>query len=1102
MHIAHAVKNPSPRYTIGYATVSPDGTLKKQEKHQIGPWSLGEVLGEGSSARVRKGQHRITGQMAAVKIVPKTLVHLTQAGSLADLDKIDVRMAATRPCDGTYRMPVAIEREVAILKLVQHPNILQLLDLWENRHDIYLVTEFVENGDLFDYINWHGPIAEEEAMWYFRQIMAAIDYCHSLNICHRDLKPENILLKGDGTIKIADFGMAALHQNNSHRLRTACGSPHYAAPELLRHQHYQGSTVDIWSMGVILYAMLCGCQPFDDEDVETMLRKAMRAEYELPHFLSPDAQDLISKILVAQPAQRITMKQMWNHPLVRKYSYLDNRHLGQSLPGNISRNTNVEPIPTDEIDPQLLRQLTTLWHSYSEKHLVAKLQQQGPNDQKLFYWLLYQHRQNHLENLNTGYMFSKTDFHHFRAPRNTVFTKRVATCHFADEGENGDGPAKGGTKFTVVSEVPEGSDVEEDDAKSMKSYDPYNSSRILQPDTPPDSHAKVTVHRDDENDNASTVNGSFQKLPSEATITKMKPQDSAASSTTTSHSNARVVARSRTKRQVEFSGARTGKPHSRRRSKEAAGYLRAAVIDPKPTNAMDPVRPQTIPETDPKQVIKPQHESRARKEIPKPVEVPKREFSGVPRADSEIWNAELQKYSILVAEDCDKAFQSSGVFAESADGSSREGSPFSLTFDAASIPQSTSPRLELPNLNPERSSYPWADRPLPPTPPATDSPVQGRHFSANINPLPLNLSKPDERRAVSQPTRVESKANGYRSYHLPPINETNRPPKTPTAVENQGLVAFGAADKTIRVVNSPTAPVPVPAPLNVRKVSQKNPHAPAPLALTAVRQAREKAIADRQSRELGQCRSDESKNRVEEVAAALEQEQQKRRSRVLSDTKEASKTGKQRDSKASSSHVSEENNLKKKKSFRFTFPLWKKEKDTESVRMSLIVNIWRDDDNGSQDGGYRKIEVHQNWLFRLLRVKPAQRHICFAIPRHRSRQELAIQLRQWRRFGIRDVEVDKERSIVWARLDESNYLDLKGVSFAIQISTIIEHGKGGRPNKHYAIARCTQERGAASSFHRVVDALIREFLSRGLLISEKRKIAMMVQTLKAVHETD
>jgi serine/threonine-protein kinase HSL1, negative regulator of Swe1 kinase len=210
------------------------------------------------------------------------------------------------------------------------------------------------------------------AIYLFHQIMSALEYCHDLNICHRDLKPENILLTKDAQVKIADFGMAALHQSPSHQLTTACGSPHYAAPEILNDQPYKGSTVDIWSMGVILFAMLYGRLPFDEPDRELMLSKARRAEYKMPKHLSPEAQDFIRRILVVNPAMRITMKEMWESPLLLKYDFLQNEP-HRPLVDEVIRNAKLHAVPEHEIDAQIFRQLRCMWHEFSERKLVEKL---------------------------------------------------------------------------------------------------------------------------------------------------------------------------------------------------------------------------------------------------------------------------------------------------------------------------------------------------------------------------------------------------------------------------------------------------------------------------------------------------------------------------------------------------------------------------------------------------------------------------------------------------------------------------------------------------------------------------------------------------------
>ena len=176
----------------------------------------------------------------------------------------------------------------------------------------------MDGGELFDYVSTKGALREEEAVRLFRQIIAGLSYCHQFNICHRDLKPENILLDSDRNIKLADFGMAAL-QPNGKMLNTSCGSPHYAAPEIIYGRKYKGDKADMWSVGVILYAMLCGFLPFDGGNLKATLSLVKKGEYNLPDHLSDDACDLIQRILQKDPQERIPMSMVWSHPLLKRY---------------------------------------------------------------------------------------------------------------------------------------------------------------------------------------------------------------------------------------------------------------------------------------------------------------------------------------------------------------------------------------------------------------------------------------------------------------------------------------------------------------------------------------------------------------------------------------------------------------------------------------------------------------------------------------------------------------------------------------------------------------------------------------------------------------
>ena len=209
-------------------------------------------------------------------------------------------------------------------------------------------------------------------------MLSAVGYCHSFNICHRDLKPENILLTQDLTIKIADFGMAALHQGPDHKLKTSCGSPHYAAPELIKGSQYRGEKVDIWSMGVILFATLAGRLPFDVDGngkdwLTPLLSKIKIGEFEMAPQFSLEACNLIWRILQVNPRNRIDMKQIWNHPLIRKYDYLDDYREGK-FP--LSPNVKICGRPVlrrSDIHKDLLRQLRSMWHRLSENELMEAL---------------------------------------------------------------------------------------------------------------------------------------------------------------------------------------------------------------------------------------------------------------------------------------------------------------------------------------------------------------------------------------------------------------------------------------------------------------------------------------------------------------------------------------------------------------------------------------------------------------------------------------------------------------------------------------------------------------------------------------------------------
>lgn len=326
-------------------------------------------------------RHSKTGQYAAVKIISKSVLH-------SPVPNKDVDQEAQQP-EPTL---LDIEREIVIMKLVDHPNVLRLYDVWETSTQLYLILEYAEGGELFEYLCDNGKLSVPEALGYFQQIIAAIDYCHRFNIAHRDLKLENLLLDSDNNIKVADFGLAAW-QGKSDLLQTACGSPHYVAPEVVMGQGYNGACSDVWSCGVILYILLAGCLPFDNEDQATLLEMVTIGKYTMPRDIDSKAKDLISRMLEKDPSKRITIAEIVKHPFYTSRSPKVMVCDGPSL-DDIAR-----PLPSAaHIDPDILANLRTLWPTISDGQLKANLTNEQETWVKGVYHLLVRYRAKRLEN--------------------------------------------------------------------------------------------------------------------------------------------------------------------------------------------------------------------------------------------------------------------------------------------------------------------------------------------------------------------------------------------------------------------------------------------------------------------------------------------------------------------------------------------------------------------------------------------------------------------------------------------------------------------------------------------------------------------------------
>ncbi|CAM9585489.1 unnamed protein product [Chrysoparadoxa australica] len=260
---------------------------------KVGKYEIGKTIGEGTFGKVKMAVNTETGEKVAIKVLDKSIIQKQNMGA-------------------------QVKREISIMKLVRHNYVVQLKEVLASSSKIFLVCELITGGELFDRIVEKQRFKEDEARFYFRQLVDGVAYCHSQGVCHRDLKPENILLDGEGNVKISDFGLSNLYSGGDDEalklLHTTCGTPNYVAPEVLADRGYDGQMADIWSMGVILYVLLAGFLPFDEPSMSTLFRKIQAADFSYPRWFSSEVRNLIDQILVPDPKQRLTVTQISEHP--------------------------------------------------------------------------------------------------------------------------------------------------------------------------------------------------------------------------------------------------------------------------------------------------------------------------------------------------------------------------------------------------------------------------------------------------------------------------------------------------------------------------------------------------------------------------------------------------------------------------------------------------------------------------------------------------------------------------------------------------------------------------------------------------------------------
>jgi serine/threonine-protein kinase HSL1, negative regulator of Swe1 kinase len=1072
---------------------------KGKRKTHVGPWQLGRTLGKGATGRVRLARHACTGKVAAVKIVSKKSAALVQSASMARMDN-------DTSIPGRRTMPFGIEREVVIMKLIEHPNVINLYDIWENRGELYLILEFVEGGELFDYVSSNGALPEEEAVRLFRQIIAGLSHCHRFNICHRDLKPENILLDTRRNIKLADFGMAAL-QPPDKWLSTQCGSPHYAAPEIIMGHKYRGDKADIWSVGIILFAMLNGFLPFDAGDVNGTLRLVKKGDYYLPPNLSVEASDLIQRILQKRPEKRICMDDIWAHPLIRKY---ERYHASLVPPGQLVGppapllgSMKLERVTrASDVDREILRNLQTLWHGENQEELIARLMDDSPNHEKLFYWALIKFRDEQLENY-PGDMIqaSASDYHHVIQPTPQPPIPQRGT-------HRGLGHTRRASQFSIVSE--EG--IKRDSyyknpaisaSKATQStYDPYRSSK--NPITPQANNGPTIIVRrgTDAGSRVSSLrNQALVRMQGEPPVIsealkeiaeKAGPAKRGSYSTTTSRSSLASSHRERMRKSASYK-RHVSFQHRHRRSSAARAQVNPQAKQPAPDTDSEG-RPRT------RSTDQGVSESQSSPSLPTPRSTARSARPRKPASDLDIrkskepspsWRDETRMVSQELGKICEEAFNRSSV-------SSNSEISHHATTDTPPTSVAT-PEGRLPSR--------LRDRPLPETPALrelierrqkiidtwgdADATVLAEMLAALDRRIEAEIArqKNGDQRSASDPTYT---AAGYKAGRLSTANDTmedllrHRDDVSRAASDPLHTHQAGLQDRTIRLVSpdAMSSPVVKVEPLQIRKnkampvnslrggpidldrsqyerggydprfhgsrgldTIMEDPGSPRKRPGTGSPALRRKWswLGKRNSNPTDEGPTPPKKNSPEKgatVSGEIEQSQSATSSEM---------TAKVLDANSAESHAIVE---KKRKWFQKMFGKGNNDKtrpvpiltdheiaenisDTDSETTEAEARRLRPGGRGVVKTKYAPVTsvdaaaaaaatapivISQNWFARFFHIKPASQVICLNISKKRARQEILTVLREWRRFGLKDVVSDKSPTgdLVRARVDAAN----------------------------------------------------------------------------------
>ncbi|KAI2787156.1 hypothetical protein POX_f07519 [Penicillium oxalicum] len=1145
---------------------------KGKRKTHVGPWQLGRTLGKGATGRVRLAKHAMTGQTAAIKIVSKKSAAMVQSESIAAMDR-NVNNFPGNP--SARQIPSGIEREVVIMKLIEHPNVISLYDVWENRGELYLVLEYVEGGELFDYVSNNGPLPEEEAVRLFRQIIAGLGYCHRFNICHRDLKPENILLDANHNVKLADFGMAAL-QPAGHWLNTSCGSPHYAAPEIIYGRKYRGDKADMWSCGIILYALLTGYLPFDGGDLANTLRLVKRGDYMIPPELSDEAADLIQRILQKRPEDRITMQDIWLHPLLTKYEQLHNamadHYVGPPPPLSVKDCGN--PVTSrQDVDIDILRNLQTLWHGVKPDDLVQRLLSSEPTHERMFYNALVRFRDEQLENYQGQPLeYSASDYHHISRP--------------GDQVRRGRSMSKRQSQMAAIKDLHRrmSATIEPKSCASVESYDPYRSPKVKTPGKEA-SYAQITIHRppvvselressqavkpppsiveEKELEEASEAGASpftvlqkrKHKYSSTRSLQSSKVPHSSSrhpgfSTRSTSyrrnvsfhHIRNRSQGSAKPKRRRTSQTRQLGEPDIKRSPSVASLQLMADALDI-PSSPPLPAQPTVVRGGG----LKPRIQSNTR--------------SGA--LSDVFWTEDARKVSNELSKICEEAFNGSSLntirVSSSVTGYETPATPMSIS---SPVQRSLAPakedsgvseqvRLEqgqsfsIQELNETRRKLIEHSTGGNDTIPAYLSGVIGhldrlieadkgqtqpvRNFEASTSTLVDTYNGGTE--DTSLPVISEEFASPVRgpSEHYSPMPKLQKKPKSRTLGQTKN------GKNTIRLVPHSSLPsMEEVKPLMIRKKVQINDSDP--VNSDTAESGRQFSQGSRQSRPHGGLDTiqEDPVSPKTKSADGKKWSWFKHRSQVVdhapvplvkdpappilgSDTATINPPQDLVSQEIPSGlpPCEESRGPSRKSSIeRFGGGFFKKlmhkksdkalsQTDTGSPKptskeprhSAMLCNNLPDQesslDSVTAPQSKRHSIANQNWFARVFQIKPASRVIALNTSKVKGRKELYKMLREWEDYGMEDVYLDKNNSVVHGRVGAANFLRLREVEFVAEFYTVLEN----RRQANLSLVRFKQERGAASSFNKVVDTVYLMLQNRGLVVEDPIRAKKMARVL-------